>query len=152
MIADYETTISKEAFKAGADVVIGGHQHVAKGVRTIGDRVCFHGTGNFFMAGKAKNNAAVLEHYGIEASQVETNPYSADGNRGIVAKLVVTQSGLESTSFLPVLIDELHRPEFLKPGDPRFDEALAWYEWASEGMPHKFEVGADGAILVRGVS
>ncbi|MCW5604231.1 MAG: hypothetical protein KIT18_06780 [Burkholderiales bacterium] len=50
-------------------------------------------------------------------------------------------------SFLPVLIDKQLRPEVLKHGDERFDEAVRFMDWASEDFNHKFTIAGDEVIV-----
>ena len=44
------------------------------------------------------------------------------------------EEGARRVSFLPVLIDKQLRPEVLRAGDSRFDEAMRYMDWASEGF------------------
>ena len=46
-----------------------------------------------------------------------------------------------------MLIDTKYRPEVLLNGDARFDDAVAYLEWASEGFDHKFTVEGDEIIV-----
>ena len=50
---------------------------------------------------------------------------------------------MKHVSYLPVLIDKQLRPEVLRAGDARFDDAVRYMEWASEGLDHRFEVAGD---------
>jgi poly-gamma-glutamate synthesis protein (capsule biosynthesis protein) len=50
-------------------------------------------------------------------------------------------------SFLPVLIDKQLRPEVLKAGDPRFDDAVRYMNWASEGHAPPFRVEGDEVLV-----
>ena len=74
-------------------------------------------------------------------------PYGADAKRSLIAKAVFTQSGVQKTSFQPVLIDKELRPEPLRRGDPRFADAVKYMEWASEGFPHTFAADGDEVIV-----
>ena len=48
---------------------------------------------------------------------------------------------------LPALIDKQCRPELLKNGDPRFDDAVRYMDWASDEMNRKFIVKGDEVIV-----
>ena len=41
------------------------------------------------------------------------------------------------------MIDTKLRPEVLRNGDPRFDDAVSFMEWVSEGFDHRFVVDKD---------
>lgn len=43
--------------------------------------------------------------------------------------------------------DKRYRPEVLRSGDPRFAQVLAYMEWASEDMPHRFATEGDEVIV-----
>ncbi|HYM34958.1 MAG TPA: CapA family protein, partial [Steroidobacteraceae bacterium] len=47
VIADYQREVAHAGIDAGADVVIGHHQHILKGIETYRGKVIFHGLGNF---------------------------------------------------------------------------------------------------------
>ena len=50
-------------------------------------------------------------------------------------------------SYLPMLIDRQYRPEVLRAGDPRFDDMVAYMEWASEGFEHVFTCRGDEVLV-----
>ena len=58
------------------------------------------------------------------------------------------RKGVERVSFLPVLIDPQLRPEVLRSGDARFEDALAYMRWASDGFASTMQAEGD-EILVR---
>ncbi len=74
--------------------------------------------------------------------------YGTDAKRSLIAKAVLNRSGVKTVSFLPVLIDRDLRPEVLKHGDPRFDDAVQFMEWVSEDFNHRFVREGD-EVLVR---
>jgi hypothetical protein len=49
-----------------------------------------------------------------------------------------------------VLIDKKLRPEVLRNGDARFDDAVRYLEAASEGFSHKFSVDGDEVVVTAG--
>jgi poly-gamma-glutamate synthesis protein (capsule biosynthesis protein) len=62
---------------------------------------------------------------------------------------VLSREGVQRVSFLPVLIDKQLRPEVLRRGDPRFEDAVRFMEWVSEGFDHRFSIEGD-EVLVTG--
>ena len=46
-----------------------------------------------------------------------------------------------------MLIDRQYRPEVLRAGDPRFDDMVAYMEWASEGFEHGFTCRGDEILV-----
>ena len=56
---DYQTTIAKNCFAAGADLVIGAHPHVLQGIEFIDGKPVFYSLGNFIFAQTIAKTAAV---------------------------------------------------------------------------------------------
>jgi poly-gamma-glutamate capsule biosynthesis protein CapA/YwtB (metallophosphatase superfamily) len=144
MIADYQKVVSKAAFDAGVDLILGHHAHVPKGIESQDGRACFYSLSNFIMSTHEMDaeKARVFEaRYGVELDpDYPRLPYGRDAKRSMIAKAVFAKGGLEKVSFLPVLIDKQLRPEVLARNDSRFSEAVEYMEWASEGLPHAFRV------------
>lgn len=151
MIADYQRIVAKAAFAAGADLILGHHAHVPKAIGVHGGKVCFYSLSNFIMSAPAReaDRAATFEkRYGVTLDPDYPHlPYGADAKRSLIAKAVLTRDGVKKVSFLPVLIDKQLRPEVLRHGDPRFDEAVRYLDWASEGFDHKFTVEGDEVVV-----
>ena len=54
-VAMYERPVTKAAVEAGADIGLGHHAHILKGVEVYRGRPVFHGLGNFVTVTKALN-------------------------------------------------------------------------------------------------
>ena len=147
VIADYQTVAAKAAFAAGADLILGHHPHVSKAIAVHGGKVCFYSLGNFIMSAGRRPHDARNKHYGV----VVDDDHPADTRRGMIAKVNITRKGVEKVSFMPVLIDKQLRPEILKRGDPRFDDAVNYLDWTSGDFDHKFTVEGD-EVVVTGAS
>ena len=147
LIADYQVTVAKAAFQAGADLILGHHAHAPKAIGVYGGKTCFFSLSNFMMSSTAKSpeKAAEFEKtYGVKLDPDYPNlAYGADGKRSLIAKAVLTRDGVSRVSFLPALIDRKLRPEVLRAGDPRFDDAVRFMDWVSEGFDHRFTVEGD---------
>ncbi|MGI9387426.1 MAG: CapA family protein, partial [Methyloligellaceae bacterium] len=150
-IADYQPIAAEAAFAAGADLILGHHAHVPKAIGVYGGKVCMYSLSNFIMSGveKSPESGANFEReYGVVLDpDYPRLPYGADAKRSLIAKAVITRSGANRISFLPVLIDTDLRPEVLRAGDPRFDDAVGFMDWASEGFPHRFTVEGDEVVV-----
>ena len=151
VIADYQKTVAKAAFSAGADLILGHHAHVPKGIGVYDGKVCFYSLSNFIMSARPKNahQAEIFfERYGTKLDpEYPFLPYGIDAKRSLIAKAEITSAGIQKTSFFPVLIDKKLRPEPLHSHDPRYSDALNYLEWASEGIPHSFVVEGDEVIV-----
>jgi poly-gamma-glutamate synthesis protein (capsule biosynthesis protein) len=150
IIADYQRTVARAAFEAGADLILGHHAHVPKAIEVCGGRTCFYSLSNFIMTSdpKVTGGAEQFErNYGVPLDPAYPRmPYGIDGKRSLVAKAIISKDGIR-TSFLPALIDTRLRPEILRHGDHRFDDMVRYIEWASEGFAHRFTVAGDEVAI-----
>ena len=153
VIADYQVTVAKAAFTAGADMILGHHAHVPKAISVYDGKVCFYSLSNFIMSAPAKSPHQIevfRQRYGVTLDPDYPHlPYGPDAKRSLVAKAVIGPSGIRQASFLPMLIDRQLRPEPLTAGDARFADAVQYMAWASQGFSHQFTVAGD-EVLVSG--
>jgi poly-gamma-glutamate capsule biosynthesis protein CapA/YwtB (metallophosphatase superfamily) len=154
VIADYQVTAANAAFEAGADVILGHHAHTPKAIGVHRGKVCFYSLSNFIMSSTAKSpeKAAAFERrYGVTLDPDYPHlSYGSDAKRSLIAKAVLARDGVKRVSFLPVLIDRQLRPEVLRRGDARFDDAVRFMEWVSEEFDHRFSVDGDEVIVTGG--
>lgn len=152
-IADYQPTVARSAFAAGADLILGHHAHVPKAVGVHDGKVCFYSLSNFIMSAppaSAERRATFEKRYAARLDPDYPNlPYGIDAKRSLIAKAAFTTKGVSRVSFLPVLIDKKLRPEVLKANDGRFADMLQYMEWCSEGFDHVFQMEGN-EVVVRG--
>ena len=92
--------------------------------------------------------AAYAKRYGVTIDPEYPNlSYGMDGKRTLIAKAEISRNGIEKVSFLPGMIDKQLRPEMLRHEDPRFQEAVAFMEWVSEGYEHRFIAEGDEVVV-----
>jgi poly-gamma-glutamate synthesis protein (capsule biosynthesis protein) len=151
VIADYQPAAARAAFAAGADLILGHHAHAPKAIGVHDGKACFYSLSNFIMSSPPKTPEKAAEFARSYAVEMDPDypllPYGADAKRSLIAKAVLTREGVKRVSFLPVLIDRELRPEVLRAGDPRFDDAVRFMEWASEGFDHRFSVQGDEVVV-----
>jgi poly-gamma-glutamate synthesis protein (capsule biosynthesis protein) len=151
VIADYQPVAAKAAFDAGADLILGHHAHVPKAIGVYDGKACLYSLSNFIMSGTEKSPADASEFERAYSVELDPDyprlPYGADAKRSLIAKAVLSKDGVERTAFLPALIDTQLRPEVLRAGDPRFDDAVRFMEWVSEDVPHRFTVEGDEVVI-----
>ena len=114
-------------------------------------KVCFYSLSNFIMSSSPKTAAKAQKFerdYGVTLDPAYPHlPYGSDGKRSLIAKAVISGKGVKQTSFLPVLIDTKLRPEPLRRGDPRFEDAVRFMDWVSEDFDHAFTVEGDEVLI-----
>jgi poly-gamma-glutamate synthesis protein (capsule biosynthesis protein) len=151
LIADYQRTAAKVAFEAGASIIFGHHAHVAKGIEEQAGKVCFYSLSNFIMTAPPRTGdsaARFQQRFGVPIDpEYPLLPYGPDAKRSLIGKAVLSKLGVERVSYIPVLIDKQSRPEVLRNGDSRFDDAVRYMDWASEGLDHRFAVDGDEVVI-----
>jgi poly-gamma-glutamate synthesis protein (capsule biosynthesis protein) len=156
LVADYQTAVAEAAFAAGANLLLGHHVHAPRAIGVHGGKACFYSMGNFiitskYLGGDPKKIAAFERQMGIKVDpDYPKLPFGMDAKRSLIAKAVLSKSGVERVSFLPMLLDKEIRPEVLRQQDPRFQESVNFMEWASEGIPHQFIVEGDEVVVTQG--
>jgi poly-gamma-glutamate capsule biosynthesis protein CapA/YwtB (metallophosphatase superfamily) len=137
-IAAYERPVSQAAIEAGADIVIGGHAHILRGVDIYRGKPIFHGLGNFVTVTHALNvegndspaRRAWAEKrkilFGFEPDPAyPLYPFHPESKNAMIADCAVAADGTISAGFQPCWILPSGQPEVLGRG-PR-GEAVADY-------------------------
>ncbi|OMH27550.1 CapA family protein [Motiliproteus sp. MSK22-1] len=152
MIAEYQPLAAQVAFASGADAILGHHAHAPKAVEMFGNKPCFYSLSNFMMSAfpKTGNKARDFEtNYGVKLDPNYPNlPYGSDAKRSLVAKLVVAKGEAIRTAFLPIEINQDLCPQFIPSSDPRFQDAVQFMEWVSEGRGTEFQKEGDEVWVV----
>jgi hypothetical protein len=152
VLADYQRAVARAAFDAGADLILGHHPHIPKGIEVFGDKVCFYSLSHFLWSQREIGNH-VAGHIGGHRHGVVHDPayprlpMGPDAMKSMIARAVFTVDGVERVGFYPVRIDTDLRPEVLHNGDARFDAAVEHLDWASEGLAHRFTVDGDEVVV-----
>jgi poly-gamma-glutamate synthesis protein (capsule biosynthesis protein) len=155
VIADYQVIAAHASIDAGADLILGHHAHVPKAIEMYKGVAIFYSLSNFCMTkpfpspkwDEAPWVHGALRNYADQDPAYPLLPYGRDAKRSLLAKAALGKDGVKSVSFLPMMIDKQYRPEVLRAGDARFDDMLAYMEWASEGFEHKFTRRGDEVMV-----
>ena len=65
VIAMYQPKVAHAAIDAGADLILGHHPHVLKGIEVYKGKVCFYSLGNFVLSSAS---SAEVERFGSEVT------------------------------------------------------------------------------------
>lgn len=121
-LAPYERSIAHAAIDAGADVVIGHHSHILRGVEFYKDRPIFHGLGNGCVVTRALSPAQShparaawarrrRELFGFEPDPAYTlAPFHPEAVHGLLARVVFRGRRLEAAGFIPMYVEPPGRP------------------------------------------
>ncbi|WP_138444284.1 CapA family protein [Sinomonas susongensis] len=118
ILADYERPLSHAAIDAGADVVIGHHAHIMRGIEWYKGAPIFHGLGNFVTVTRALTPvggdsaermewaARRVRMFGFAPDpDMPTYPFHPESRNTIIATTTFHGGRLASAGFVPCWID-----------------------------------------------
>jgi hypothetical protein len=155
MLADYQRVVAREIIGAGADLIVGHHPHIPKGIEVIEGKVCFYSLSHFIWSQRELGNhvpghAGGHRHGVVHDPAYPRLPMGPDAMKSMIGCASVTQRGVQRVSARPVWIDTELRPEVLPEDHPRFAPMVDHLEWMSEGLPHTFTVEGDEVVITAG--
>jgi poly-gamma-glutamate synthesis protein (capsule biosynthesis protein) len=119
-LAQYEKPLVRMAIDAGADVVVGHHAHILRGVETYRGRPVFHGINHFVPAYTERSDplgphrprprhAPSIGFFTPDPGDVPF-PFPRDSRHTIIARVVVDETGVREAGFVPCWLDADSRP------------------------------------------
>jgi poly-gamma-glutamate capsule biosynthesis protein CapA/YwtB (metallophosphatase superfamily) len=157
VIADYQRDVGRAAIDAGADVILGHHAHILKGVDVYQGKPIFYSLCNFAMDLHMDEKHARSKGFReIQKLHPEWEPnfdisynFPPDSRHSAIVKCVLPPGGPARVSLLPVFVGPMSQPEILKASDPRFEEVRAYLErhTASQGLNARYIVAGDELLL-----
>ena len=136
IIADYQREIGHAAIDSGADLVIGHHAHILKGIEVYKGKVIFYSLCNFalelpfaFAEGLLNSPAhkEIRDLYSDQKSDPK-DPMHPDSKKTLIGKCVISNQTIKRISALPTWINDQSQPEILSSNDKRFDEVVKYVE------------------------
>lgn len=121
-LAPYESPLSAAAIAAGADVVVGHHAHIARGIEIIDGKPVFHGLGNGCVVTHALSPA---QDHPARAEWVERRkrmfgfepdpayplaPFHPEAVNGMIGQILWHEGGSIETGLLPIWFEPPGRP------------------------------------------
>jgi poly-gamma-glutamate capsule biosynthesis protein CapA/YwtB (metallophosphatase superfamily) len=121
-LADYEPAVARAAVEAGADVVLGNHAHVLKGVEFYRGKPIFYCLGNFVTAFRweahfafrrepltTRMRSRLREQPGAAADQIDpaypNYPFPAESRMAMLATIEFTGGTRSRLGLVPCLVD-----------------------------------------------
>jgi poly-gamma-glutamate capsule biosynthesis protein CapA/YwtB (metallophosphatase superfamily) len=162
LIADYQFEIGHAAIDAGADIIIGQHQHILnKGIEVYKGKVIFHSLSNFSMRRhrdfkyrpiSASGRYWVVRH-GVRAEADPNCPryrYDINTQKTILVKCEIANRKIQQVAYLPLWLNKEAVPEPLSHSDPRSEEHLRYMQWmcGSQGLDTKFSPEGDDVVIL----
>lgn len=155
----YEQPVCYKAIDAGADLIIGCHAHILKGVEIYKGKVIFHGLGNFITVTKALteapswNLAQWIERrkklFGFEPDpEYPTYPFHPEAKQTIIGKCVIEDKKVAKVSYISCMVNKKGQPELLR-NDERARQVFEYMEKITReaGLNARFEQDGDETIV-----
>ncbi len=147
VLAPYERPLAEAALDAGADVVVGHHAHILRGVERRNGRAVFHGLGNGCVVTRALSPAQDhparaawarkrRELFGFEPDpRYELAPFHPEAVHGVLGVVRVEADGQLRMGVIPVHVEPPGRPVVVN--DARAEEVIAYLDriGAMAGLP-----------------
>jgi poly-gamma-glutamate capsule biosynthesis protein CapA/YwtB (metallophosphatase superfamily) len=137
-IADYQREIGHAAVDAGADLVVGHHAHIAKGLEVYQGKAIVFSLNNF-----------VLRPRGDDGEWLGDGNRPSDQQKSLVLRCTIEDKRITRVALLPCWIDSDSTPELLPADDPRSDGVLEYVRWASadQGLPVDLSRAGDEFVV-----
>jgi hypothetical protein len=156
-VADYQRTIAYAAIDHGADMIIGHHPHLLKGVEIYAGRPIFYSLGNFAIEQPSAFKADVhLDKAFSDISQLSAGwkpgeRYMAppETRYTLIARCALKKVGPIVIYCFPCWIDDDSIPQLLEPADPLFAEVLEYLRAISReaGLKTRYERCGNAVII-----
>jgi poly-gamma-glutamate capsule biosynthesis protein CapA/YwtB (metallophosphatase superfamily) len=148
VIPQYCYDIGHAAIDAGADLIIGTHTQILKGIEVYKGKVLFYSVGNF-----ATEIGPTILRDSFEASipqQVLKWFKSHEARQTVIAKAVIWDKKIQRVSYIPCFINEHQEPEIVSKTDPRGQAVYCYLEEISRSQELNVHFSWDGnEVLIR---
>jgi poly-gamma-glutamate synthesis protein (capsule biosynthesis protein) len=135
VLADYQQEVAYAVIDAGADLILGHHSHILKGIEVYRGKAIFYSLANFAIdlrmteehinATSFKEIQVLNPGWVVSTKSLFNMP--PDTRKTVIVKASVRDGRLTQVGFLPVFIDDMTSvPEIVPADDPRFNEVVEY--------------------------
>lgn len=159
LIADYQFEAGHTAVDAGADLILGQHSHILRGIEVYKGKVIFYSLGNFCCPPAKKISPLhasgldwMANRFGFRF-QVDMEhpyyPYPIDSQKTILIKCDVSGRNIHRVAYLPLWVNSQNQPEVVFRTDKRSEEHLQYMHWlcGSQGLDTNFTRDGDEVVI-----
>jgi poly-gamma-glutamate synthesis protein (capsule biosynthesis protein) len=159
-LADYQRIVAYAAIDAGADLILGHHAHILKGVEVHKGAPILYSLCNFAVDLRMDEAHATSKSFneirGLNPNWVpdfdSLYNFPSDSRMTLVARTEIEHGAIRGFSLLPAYVNRNAQPEILTADDPRFGEVKAYLEKisAAAGLNTRFEARGDELVPLQG--
>jgi poly-gamma-glutamate capsule biosynthesis protein CapA/YwtB (metallophosphatase superfamily) len=163
VIPMYGFQVGHAAIDAGADIILGGHAHILKGIEVYKGKVVFHALNNFAFGMRRRVPTATppggdpfargarrfseMYHFTPEPGSI----WHPEAKRTLIGKVIIEDGKIKKVSYLPCWIDfqKEQQPELLTRSDPRAQDVFSYMEQISreEKLSTKYAWEGDEIVI-----
>jgi poly-gamma-glutamate synthesis protein (capsule biosynthesis protein) len=155
MLADYQFTLGRRAIDAGADLILGTHAHLIKGIEVYKGKAIFFSLGNF--AQETPHHlkppaGAFSSLWGPKYGHSRHEPGARynkqpDKRYTMMVRCVIKDKKIAKVSFVPGWINEVAEPRLLTHGEPEFREVVDYMDRWCQELGTKLVVENDEVVV-----
>jgi hypothetical protein len=161
-LADYQKEVAYAAIDAGADLILGHHAHILKGIEIYKGKYIFYSLGNFALQSDFSNVLVNPSHkmrllmelydWEIDPEWAATYPFPPDCRKTMIAKCIIADKKIQRVSFLPAMINKQSQPAVLTKEQEDFGHVLKYMQDISEeaGLNTKFWAEGNEILVTPG--
>ena len=156
IIPMYCFEVGHAAVDAGADLILGGHAHILKGIEVYNGKVIFYAMNNFAaeigpgcLRGKPIKDTAVGKFHRHYQNLGLPTPESGESKNTIIAKAIIEDGRIEKVSYIPCYVNEKSEPEIMTRNDQKGQGVYNYMEdiSRSEDLPVHFSWDGDEVLI-----
>ena len=159
VLAMYEKDVSYAAIDAGADLILGHHAHILRGIEQYQGKTIFHGLCNFVAVTKALavDNTRDFQEWAIRRRELfgfepdpeyPTYPFHPEAKHTIIAKCTISDGKISRVSYLPCFVNKEGQPEILE-NDERGRKVFDYMEMITRaaGLNARYEWDGNEVVV-----
>jgi len=138
-IGQYQFEAAHAAIDAGADLVLGHHAHIMKGVEVYKGKAIFYSLNNFVLFARDEHERILT---------ADSPP--TDSQNTLMVKALIRNGAIEQVRVVPIWFDHRVVPEAVPAGDRRNDAVFDYVRWCCEfeNLDTKFERDGDEFVVL----
>jgi poly-gamma-glutamate synthesis protein (capsule biosynthesis protein) len=160
-IADYQIEYTHAAIDAGADLIIGHHAHILKGIEVYKGKVIFYSLGNFGfdlnlpreeLEGPRFKVLMRLNPSWTIDPEYPTYPFPADSRMTGMVKCNIINDKIESVHFSPAYVNPKGQPRFVRRDEKENKQTFDYMNWLcqEEGFDTRLTYDGDDFLVSTG--
>ncbi|MBI4331131.1 MAG: CapA family protein [Chloroflexi bacterium] len=156
VLAMYQPVVGHRAIDAGADIIVGHHAHLVKGIEVYKGKAIFYSLGNFgeevpwhLKPPPGVFNEKASSTYRRWQPEPGWERYQGprDKRYTMMVRCLAGKKGIQEVSFFPGWVNQKAEPQLLPRSDPKFDEVVKYIEGWSRELGTSLTVRGDEVVV-----